>query len=439
MSEHAQFGSPSSAEREIRCPGSTAFPENQVPGESSIYADEGTAAHTLASRCLELKVPAHTYIDTQIVVGKNVFEVTEEFAAHVQTYVDDVERRATGGQLMIEQRVQIEETGAFGTSDAIIASPPGAAVDGEVSDLKFGRGEQVYAWSYATEDAPFTLEMYKVDESELPDVVEPNYQLMLYALGSLEILRMLVEKLRRIRLVINQPRLGHVSELVVTVEILERFGAYAAEAKAFAERARQHTRRDTPEFLTYLHPGEKQCRWCRAMAVCPKLAAQVAQEVGAEFELIESTNTAPLPNLKGLSRAFRVIPMIRDWIREVEARANTIVAGGGEIIGVDKKPMKFVEGKQGARAWTNEKEAEAALLGQLIEADAYAPRKIISASQAAKKLDKKKTATVWKDVFAPLIKRPPGRPMLVLGSDPRPPFSGAAKGEEFDEIEADEE
>jgi hypothetical protein len=65
--------------------------------------------------------------------------------------------------------------------------------------------------------------------------------------------------------------------------------------------------------------------------------------------------------------------------------------------------------------------------------NAYQPKKILTASGAAKVLDKKKTAETWKDVFMPLIKRAAGKPMLVVGSDPRAPFSPAAESDEFDD------
>jgi Protein of unknown function (DUF2800) len=446
MSTHALF-SPSSADRWIRCPGSMAFPENQKTESSGgVYADEGTAAHTLASWCLQQRKDAYAFIGTPIVAGANSFTVDEEFAAHVQTYVDDVRRRAIGGQLMVEQQVSIAELETFGTSDAIIVPPmraPDDEVDAEVEDLKFGRGEAVYAWSYADSESPFTMTAYEIAEDDNGVEVEPNYQLMLYAIGSLPIILMLLEQCRRIRLVINQPRLGIVSELVVTVDILERFAVYAADAKERAEEAMKITDVRHPKLLSFLNAGEKQCRWCKAIARCPKLAEKVSEEVGGgdEFEIIEAGGgTKPAVTPDQLSRAFRVIPLIRDWIREVETAANAVVAGGGEIIGIDKKPMKFVEGKKGDRAWINLKEAETALLGSLTEVDAYEPRKIISAAQAAKKLggNKKKPPATWTDKFAPLIKRPDGKPILVLGSDPRPVFGAAAGSEEFENIEEQE-
>jgi len=110
---------------------------------------------------------------------------------------------------------------------------------------------------------------------------------------------------------------------------------------------------------------------------------------------------------------------------------HELVQANVEVIGPDDKPYKFVEGKEGARKWENDEVAEAALLGQLGPDKAYAPRKILTAPAAAKLLDKKATKQLWADGFAPLIVKAKGQPFLVQGSDPRPPFSGAAGADEF--------
>jgi hypothetical protein len=94
--------------------------------------------------------------------------------------------------------------------------------------------------------------------------------------------------------------------------------------------------------------------------------------------------------------------------------------------------MKIVEGRQGKRRWVDPGQAEAALVGQLGD-KAYEPRSVISAPAAAKLLDRKKTGALWADIFVPLIQRSPGRAILALGSDARPPFKGGAAVEEFED------
>jgi hypothetical protein len=127
------------------------------------------------------------------------------------------------------------------------------------------------------------------------------------------------------------------------------------------------------------------------------------------------------------------------WGSAVAVAVHALVEQGQEVIGPDKKPMKFVEGKAGNRAWKNLVEAEGALTGVLPPEKAYKPQEIITPSVADKLLNKKATKEQWKDVFEPLIRRPPGKPILVWGSDPRPPFQKSADADEFEEAPDDGE
>jgi len=437
-SEHSVFAF-SASPRWISCAGSMAYPENTEEGvDGGVYADEGTAAHTLAAVLLKSKsgMTAEDWIGKVIRGGKREFEITEEFAGHVQTYVDDVQCRAIGGYLMIEQRVTLEGIEGFdetnyGTSDAIIALPRIDHPYGIVEDLKFGMGEKVYAWENGRAD----LESFSMMGPDGYDVI-PNYQLMMYALACLADIRLLIDDPKYILIVINQPRLGHISELRVPIAVLERFAVFAADALSKSMLAMSLGVKEVEaKAEQYLNPGEKQCRWCRALARCPAAAAKVQKELSADFDTIETDLPAVAVDPKRLAKAMAAVPFVSDWCRAVMLKANELVAAGTAIIGPDGKPYKFVEGKLGDRKWADEKAAEAALTGVLGD-NAYQPKKILTASGAAKVLDKKKTAETWKDVFVPLIKRAAGKPMLVMGSDPRAPFSPAAESDEFEDVDS---
>lgn len=138
--------------------------------------------------------------------------------------------------------------------------------------------------------------------------------------------------------------------------------------------------------------------------------------------------------MEDISKAYTALPLISAWCKAVAAEVHRLVATGSQVIGRDGKPLKFVEGELGDRKWIDEEAAEAMLVGQLAD-DAYAPRKIISASVASKKLDRKKTKALWNDAFVPLIGRAKGKPILVQGSDPRAPYDNSAKAEEFEELD----
>jgi len=186
----------------------------------------------------------------------------------------------------------------------------------------------------------------------------------------------------------------------------------------------------------WLQPAEKTCRWCNAKAVCPALAKYVQEAVRSDFDTIAAEAPAAPEGHAELERAIAAVPLIEDWCKAVVGEVMMSVQRGEKIMGADGLPMKLVQGRQGKRTWTDELQAEAALAGQL-GPKAYVPAKILSASEAAKKLDKKATKQLWLDVFQPLIKRAPGKHQLALGSDERPPFTGAALASEFDEEDDD--
>lgn len=209
MSGHARL-SPSGAHRWMACPGSVVL-EADYPDKGSVYADEGTAAHTLASWCLEDGADADQYRDIEIVVGERKFTVTQDMIDYVQDYVKLVREYAHGGQLLVEQKVPIGhltgEEGATGTSDAVIVRRDELVV----MDLKYGMGVKVDA--------------------------EANPQLMMYALGAYEAFHVLGE-FQIVTMVIHQPRLNHVAEYSIPLHALLAFADEVKVAAAKVEEAR---------------------------------------------------------------------------------------------------------------------------------------------------------------------------------------------------------
>lgn len=420
MSSHS-FYSPSKAHMWGECFGAMRYLENQTEGSSSTYADDGTASHTLAAWALAWGRNCVHYreaVSPVITVNGKEYAVDDERCDFVQTYVDEIERRALGYRKFIEFRVDLSHIlgeGQGGTADAVIFH------DGllEVHDLKYGTGEKVYA-SYPS----------KYD----PEKREANPQLGLYAEGVRADMELMGYSVGKIKLVIHQPRLGHIDEHEMHASDLEALTARLKNAVDLNERA-QLEAVDSEKHQALLFPADKTCRWCRAKHRCLKLAAFVASNVRADFETIEATPPQVPTGTVDLSVAMQAVPLVEQWCKAVKAEVYKQVSAGANVMGPDGKPMKFVEGSDGKRQWENEAVAEQALLGVLPPEQVYRPREIITAPAAAKILDKRKTKQTWADVFAPLIKRAKGQPQLALGSDPRPPFTGAAGSDEFDEIQ----
>lgn len=442
------FFSPSKGAMWMECYGALAMPENQVAEESSEYADDGTASHTIAAWALDNGADCADFpLKVQKLNGRE-YPTDEERVGYVQSYVDDIRRSAIGGILWSEHRVDLSkylgmavcescqgsgegadpaghcptcggdgEVPQGGTSDAVAILPRKKTVI--VSDLKYGVGERVYA-SY-------------VDKT---GVVRINHQTGLYALGVLEDVLLLGYDIDTVIVRIYQPRLGWIDEFTISArELLSEFASKAITAAAAAGAALvlPVDQLDAQKLLT---PGDKQCRWCRAKARCPALQRYVAEQTRADFDDESGEPLAVPESTEHLARAYRAMPLIQQWLKATNAALWKAVSGGKEVLGPDGQPLKLVEGKLGAKTWLPAKllsgEVEAALVGQLGD-KAYEPHKPITAPAAAKLLDKKATKAIWKDVFEPLFARAPGGLQIAWGSDERP-ATGAriATSDEFD-------
>lgn len=267
MADHAKL-SPSGAKRWMMCAGSLAM-EAGIPDRGSEFADEGTAAHFLASECLEDEHDAKFFLGQRILVGEretiwtelgantaaSIFTADADMCREVQKYIDAVREAAQGGELHVEQRLPIFGgviPDQFGTSDAVILFPKLL----KCADLKFGRGVQVFA--------------------------EENEQLMLYALGALDEFDLLGE-IEEVELIVHQPRLNHYDSWTCSVEHLRAFEQRAIAAGKLALSIADGT---VPNVGAYLAPGSDQCRFCKAKATCPALRDQVLATVAGDFEIL---------------------------------------------------------------------------------------------------------------------------------------------------------
>ena len=121
---------------------------------------------------------------------------------------------------------------------------------------------------------------------------------------------------------------------------------------------------------------------------------------------------------------MRAKPLIEAWLASVEAIVRKTLAEGKPLPG-----FKLVEGRSN-RKWADEKVAGEEL--EFLLGEAAWIKKPISPTQAEKALGKKD-----KSVIENLIVKPPGAPVIVSDSDPRPAI-GDEIGLEFSEIVDDE-
>lgn len=438
MAKHAVLG-PSGSDRWMVCSGSVALSAGAL-NPSNNAADEGTCYHFLGALCLECFADANDYIDREIVVLADEWcgfvndapgepsirhssVVEPDNAQYLQVYLDYVRTAAMSGTLYVEQAVPIEhltqEEDAEGTADAIIINTEQAEI--HVIDLKFGRGVEVDA--------------------------ERNPQMMMYALGAME---KYPGTYKTVRMTIVQPRSGDGKPKEWSCpasEVLE-FGAKVKRAASSVWAAIDLYQQildagmpvDSEIFQSwadqYLLVGDKQCKFCRAKARCPRIAATVEGMTAVEFENPEQVElpvvVEELPNQHpnaDLAAKMDKCDLIEGWIKAVRAEVERELIEGRDVPG-----YKLVKGKKGNRKWISEVRAIELLKKMRLKQEQMFNLSVKSPADIDKLL-KKAAPKKWEKVL-PLIVQAEGGLSVAPVSDPR---EAASVKPTADGMEAEEE
>jgi hypothetical protein len=361
------------------CHGSVAL-EAPFPDSSSHFAAEGTVAHELASECLISGADPALMIGKPATVDEFDFVIGEDMVDHVKDYMKLVREYAEGGELLVEKRVGIGhltgEEGAGGTSDVIIIK--GSEII--IIDLKYGMGVKVDAGG--------------------------NQQLMLYALGALNEYD-LIGDFDTVTMVIHQPRLNHVSEYSIPVSELLTF---SDEVRSAADKVR------SPDAA--LVSGEKQCKFCKAKAVCPALRADMAEVVGgaadiSDFADLVAQEITSETSDNYLPVAMSKVEMVEQWCKAVRAETERRLLAGQPVTG-----YKLVQGRAGNRDWKDPKAVEEMMKKTFrMRDDQVYDLKLISPTKAEKVF--KENPKRWANLQEQ-IARSDGKPSVAPATDNRP-------------------
>lgn len=386
-----------------------------APSTTSKASQKGTMQHTLAAWCLINNRQPDEYPDPAIDVDGVQWPITQEVKNAVAAYIAVVRKRAEGGTLLVEQRVDYSwwilgpkppvvkgfTWLAGGTADAPILFEE----EGEIVDAKFGENPNNIVYAYE-----------KIVGPDGEEKIVPNKQLALYALGCLYEYEQLGD-FKKFRLTIVQPYLDHVSTCEIDVTDLKTF---ALKMKAAAFTAIRILESPHEPVLADYTPSDEGCKWCTHKHKCIALQALVETEERDLFGALMTEGgdalAAAIPEDR-LAQAMEKVPLMEHFLKAIRAEVERRLLAGHPVPG-----FKLIEGRKGPRSWIDDEKAEKDLRRALGVKDAVVIKPI--SPTAVEKFVKKGllSSRVWQNLNKN-IDRSDGKPSVAPASDPAPAIS----------------
>lgn len=361
MSKHALL-SASSSHKWLNCPPSARLCESYEDMGNN-YAAEGTDAHRLCEYKVKtaLGMSAKDPTEDLTYYNQEMEGCANGYAAYILELVEEAKRACSDPVVLIEQRLDFSRyvEGGFGTGDCVVIAD-GAL---HVVDFKFGQGILVES--------------------------EGNPQMMLYALGALEIFDGIYD-INTVSMTIYQPRRDNVSTHTVFKESLYQW----------AEEVLKPTAK-----LAYAGDGRFQCgEWCgfcKAKHECRARADQNMELARYDFKL------PPLLEDEEIESILGKIDALASWASDIKDYALQAALGGKQWDG-----WKLVAGRSN-RKYTNE-----GAVADVVRAAGYDPyeHKVLGVTAMVSTLGEARFA----ELLGGLVEKPPGKPTLVSSTDKRP-------------------
>lgn len=382
-------------ERWSHCTAAPRYEEQFPEGETTVYAAEGTLAHSVCELYGRKKFSADLTtrkFNSELKKLKEQELWQDEMTKTAEVYVDFLAEKANeyphAPTVMFEVRVDLSDyiPEGFGTCDCIMIG----ADTLRITDYKHGKGVPVSSIG--------------------------NGQMRLYALGALKLLYPIYgDSIKQICTAIVQPRITEdVTEEWLTVEELKAWGE---EIKPKAQAA---------YFGTGTFCAGEWCRFCRGKAECRARAeyyAGFSQYVGAvpEVKAAEGATREAATILTDAEIGALLIQAqgLTAWYEDLQDYAREAILAGRMIPG-----WKVVEGKK-IRAFTDADAAMDKMREAGYEDAMLYDRKPKTLAQLEKLTGKKQFA----ELMGELITWPPGKPTLVTADDKRDAYTPVGPGE----------
>ena len=353
--------SASGAHRWMDCPPS-ALLEQQFPNETSVFAEEGTAAHDLAEHKLKKALKMRSKKPTSRFHSDEMDEMTDLYVEYCLGIIEKAKEDCQDLQILIEQKLDFTDyvPEGFGTGDLVVVGSGTL----HVIDLKYGRGVVVSA--------------------------DKNPQMMLYALGALSLFEMLYD-IEKVSMTIIQPRVDNFSTYEVTVDELLTWAEQELKPKALLAS------NGDGEFCAGDH-----CRFCRARNQCRARAVKNLELLKYEFQDPALLLDEEIAEIIGLADE------LSKWASDIYTYATALAINEGK----QWAGFKLVEGR------TRRKYADEDMAAEKAKEAGYTDifkQTLISITEMEKLMGKKK----FTDILGAYVEKPKGKLALVPETDKR--------------------
>lgn len=379
--------------------------EEQFEEEDSEWSKEGTFGHELGEARLRVWLSGNDGPDIEAVQALEASEdaqkwLTDEFDAHVNTYVNFVIDAVTGcieahGRqnvvVLLEQRLDFSPwvPEGFGTGDCVIVYPGGVWV----IDLKMGAGVRV----------------------------TDTGQLRLYGLGALHRYDLLYD-VQNLTVTIVQPRMDNIRTETASRQELLDWADELVVPRAKIAWAAYSGDRSQARFSPGRHCHEG---FCKARFTC-------AARARANLEAAELPFAKDAPDVLTDEQLEAIVDKARPavkWLADCERYlTDRVVSGKAKLQHHEIRP-----GRSNRTIVDVAKAAETLMCHGFAAADIYkAP-----ALRGITELEQLVGKAQFKELLGPYVEKPEGKPSIVPKSEPRPVRKGSAKKaqDDFDEFE----
>ena len=361
MAKHALL-SASSAHRWMNCPPSARLTEH-YEDKSSDYAAQGTDAHALCEYRLKqlLGMDAQDPRENLTWYDEEMEGCAADYTSYINDLITEAKIHCKDPVVLIEQRLDyslyVEE--GYGTGDCLVIA------DGtlNVIDLKYGKGVEVEA--------------------------EQNPQMMLYALGALELFDDLYD-INTVTMTIFQPRRANISVWTISKDDLCQW------AEAMLRPAAELAFKGEGQY----HSGD-WCQFCKAKHECRARADEQMALMRYDFKL------PPLLTDEDVEDILGRVDQLVSWAEDIKEYALQSALSGKQWPG-----WKLVEGRSN-RHYVNETAVADAVSAAGLDPFEHKLRGITAMTSL---LGRKQ----FEEMLGSLIEKPQGKPTLAPECDKRP-------------------